>query len=63
MRARGPNFLPVDDEVVVPVDGARAQTGEIAAGVGLRIALAPQLVGAEDARQVPLFFAPPFPNE
>src|SRR6267154_717950 len=55
MRARGPHLLAIDDEVVTPVDGARAQAGEIAAGLWLRIALAPELVGAEDARQVPLF--------
>src|SRR3989440_12947772 len=54
MRARSPHLLPVDDEMVTPVDGAGAQAGEISAGIGLRIALAPQLVGAENARQVPL---------
>ena len=63
MRTRGPDLLPIDDKMVAPLDGASAQAGEIAAGIGLRIALTPQLVGAEDARQVPLFFAPPFPNE
>jgi hypothetical protein len=47
--------------MVAAANGASPQTGEIAAGIGLRIALAPQLVGAEDARQVPplLLFGPP----
>ena len=55
MRARGPHLLPVDDKMVATVDGAGAQAGEVAAGIGLGIALAPQLVGAENARQMPLF--------
>src|SRR5580704_13753586 len=55
MRARGPHLLPIDDKMVAPVYRASAQAREIAAGIRLRIALAPQLVGAEDARQVPLF--------
>jgi len=40
--------------MVAPLDGASAQAGEIASGIGLRIALTPQLVGAEDAWQMPL---------
>ncbi len=40
--------------MIAIVDRAGAQAGEIAAGVGLGIALAPQLVGAEDLRQMPL---------
>src|SRR5215469_6014487 len=55
MRARGPYFLSVDDKIVVAVDGARAQTGEIPARIGFGIALAPQLVGAQNPRQVALF--------
>src|ERR1700730_6851225 len=55
MRARGPDLLPIDDKMVAPVYRASAQAREIAAGIWLRIALAPQLVGAEDAWQVPLF--------
>src|SRR5260370_15363117 len=54
MRARSPYLLPIDHEMVAPIDGAGTQAGEIAAGIWFRIALAPQLVGAEDARQVPL---------
>jgi hypothetical protein len=54
MRAGGPHLLPVDDEVVALVHRTGPQTGEIAAGVGLGITLAPQLVGAEDTRQVAL---------
>src|SRR5260370_7447249 len=54
MRARSPYLLPIDHEMVAPIDGAGTQAGEIAAGIWFRIALAPQLVGAEDARQGPL---------
>src|SRR5260370_25275217 len=61
MRARSPYLLPIDDEMVAPIDGAGAQAGEIAPGIGLGIALAPQLVGTEDPRQMALFllFGPP----
>src|SRR5215472_13178114 len=55
MRSRGPYFLSVDDKIVAAVDGACAQTGEIPARVGFGIALAPQLVGAQNPRQVALF--------
>src|SRR5262249_61895880 len=55
MRARGPHLLAIDDEMIAMVDGAGSQTRQIPAGVGLGIALAPQLVGAKDARQVPPF--------
>ena len=44
MRARGPDLLPVDDEMVALVDGAGAQTGEIGAGARPGIALTPDLV-------------------
>src|SRR6266404_204819 len=61
MRARRPYLLPVDDEVLASIDCAGSEAGEIAARVGLGIALAPQLVGAEYPRQVALLllFGPP----
>ena len=55
MRARGPHLLAVDDEMVAVVDRAGAQAGQIGAGARLGIALAPDLVGAEDLRQVARF--------
>jgi len=54
MRARGPHLLAVDDEMVAVVDSSGSEAREIAAGVGLGKALAPQFVGVEDARQVAL---------
>ena len=54
MGARGPHLLPIDDEMITQVYGTGTQAGEIAAGIGLRIALAPQLVSTEDARQMTL---------
>src|SRR6516164_10339021 len=61
MRARGPHLLTIDDEMVAMVDGAGSEARQIAAGVGLGKALAPQLVGIEDARQMALllFLCPP----
>ena len=55
MRARGPHLLAVDDKMVAPVDGAGAQARQIGAGARLGIALAPDLVGAEDLRQMARF--------
>src|SRR5437588_3831548 len=55
MRAGGPHLLAVDDEMVALIDGAGAQAGEVGAGPRLGIALAPDLVGAEDPRQMALF--------
>src|SRR5215472_14566633 len=52
MRARGPDLLPIDDKMVALVDGAGAQAREIGSCIRLGIALAPDLVGAQDARQV-----------
>ena len=48
VRVRGPHLLAGDHEVVPVEDGARGQIGEIAAGIGLGEALAPDLVGVED---------------
>ena len=39
----GPDLLAVDDVVVAVADGARAQAGEVGAGVGLGEALAPHV--------------------
>ena len=45
-----PDLLPVDDVVVAVAHGARLEAGEIGAGTGLGVALAPRVV-PEDARQ------------
>ena len=55
MRARGPHFLTVDQEMVALVDRAGAQAGEVGAGARLGIALAPDLVAGQDFRQIALF--------
>ena len=54
LRARGPHLLPVDDEVVAAVLGAGAEAREVRARARLRVALAPDVVAAQDARQVAL---------
>ena len=55
MRARGPHLLPVDDEMVAAIDGARPEAGEVAARAGFGKALAPALLAGKDARQMALF--------
>src|SRR4030095_14795140 len=52
---------PVPREVVAAILGARAEAREIRAGARLGVALAPDVVGAQDARQVAmlLFLAAP----
>ena len=45
-----PHLLPVHDVVVAVGDGARLQRGEIGAGVRLRVALTPDLLGREHRR-------------
>ena len=55
LRARGPDLLAVDDELVADELGAGAQRRQVGAGARLGVALAPDLVGGEDLRQV----APP----
>ena len=47
-----PRLLAVEHEVVVVLDGARAQRGEVGAGVGLAEALAPDLLGGQDRGDV-----------
>ena len=54
VRARGPDLLPVDDELVAVGDRARAEVREVGAGVGLAEQLAPDLVRAQQRPQVPL---------
>src|SRR5262249_51769006 len=49
----GPDLLAVHDVVVAGADRARAQRGEVGARAGLREALAPDLVAAEDLGHVP----------
>ena len=49
-----PRLLAAEDEVVVVLDRARAQRGEVGAGLGLGEALAPDLLGREDRRDVAL---------
>ncbi len=41
--------------MLAAIDRARPQAGEVAAGAGLREALAPAFLAGEDALQVPLF--------
>ncbi len=55
LRARGPDFLAVDDELVADDFRARFQRSEIGARAGLRISLAPDFFGGENFRQVALF--------
>src|SRR2546428_4963078 len=52
VRARRPHLLAVDDEVVALIDGARPEARQIGAGAGLGEALAPDLVGVEDRREM-----------
>ena len=48
VRERRPDLLPVHDEHVVLHARLRAEGREVGAGLGLREALAPDLVGGED---------------
>ena len=50
----GPDLLAVDDEIVAVIDGRGGEAGEVGAGVGLRIALAPADFAARDLRQMRL---------
>ena len=52
LAPRHPRLLPADDEVVVVLDGARAQRREVGPGLGLGEPLAPDLLGREDRRDV-----------
>ena len=55
LAPRHPGLLAAQDEVVVVLDRARAQRREVGPGLGLREALAPDLLGRQDRRDV----APP----
>ena len=48
---RGPHLLPGDDPLVAVPHRPGLDVGQVAAGVGLRIALAPQLGALPDGRQ------------
>ena len=53
----GPDLLPVDHPVVAILDGPRLQGGQVGPGIGLRVTLAPDLLGGEDLRRIaPLLF-------
>jgi hypothetical protein len=54
VRERGPDLLAVHHEVIALEIGARLHVREIASGVRLREALAPDLLHRKDRRQVPL---------
>ena len=47
-----PRLLSAEDEVVIALDGARAQRREVRPGLGLGEPLAPDLLGREDRRHV-----------
>ena len=51
---RRPHLLAVDDVVVAVLHRPRLQRGQVGAGVGLRVALAPDLLAGEDLRRVAL---------
>ena len=54
VRERRPDLLAVDEEVVALVLDARPHGGEVGAGARLGEALAPDLLGREDLREVAL---------
>src|SRR5205807_2571226 len=54
MRERGPDLLPIDDEVVAAILRAGAERGDVGAGAGLGVSLAPDLIARENRRQVAL---------
>ncbi|MCY1194126.1 hypothetical protein D9M72_54180 [compost metagenome] len=52
VRQRGPDLLAVDDVAVAFETGLGSQRGQVRTGVGFRVALAPDVLAREDARQV-----------
>src|SRR5205814_3388686 len=52
LRARGPDLLAIDEEVVTLVDALRAQRREVRAGARLGIALAPPHLAGDDSGHV-----------
>src|SRR5215471_10980570 len=55
VRHAGPDFLPIDDKLVTVLHGPCLQRAKIGAGIGLAVALAPDRLATEDAREVLLF--------
>src|SRR5207244_5549024 len=53
VRERRPHLLAVDDPLVAVEHRARLHVRQVGAGVRLRVALAPELVGGLDLRQEP----------
>ena len=51
LAQRGPGFLAIDDVIIALADGAGLEAGEVGAGTGLGIALAPPIRAVENARQ------------
>ena len=51
VRERRPHLLAVDDPLVAVEHGARLHVRQVGAGVGLRVALAPQLLDRLDLRE------------
>ena len=61
MRAGGPDLLAVDDEVVAIADGASLEAGEVGAGAGLAVALAPAALRREGCAPRCSFFCSSLP--
>src|SRR5690606_27952672 len=51
LRPRGPDLLALDDPLAALEPRARLHVGEVGAGVGLRVALAPDRLAARDPGQ------------
>ena len=51
LRQRGPDLLPGDDPLVAVEPARVVHVGQVGAGVGLGVALAPELLAAQDRRQ------------
>ena len=51
VAGRGPDLLAVDHPLVAVELGPAAEVAEVGAGVGLAVALAPEVLAREDARQ------------
>src|SRR5439155_17088444 len=55
VRHTGPDLLPIDDKIIAVLDCPGLQRGQIRARVRLRKALAPDLLGAQNAWDIALF--------
>jgi hypothetical protein len=51
VAGRGPDLLAVDDPLVAVEHGAGGDVGQVGAGVGLGVALAPAVLAGDDAGQ------------